>query len=137
MSLEAEPLGQAGQHARVAPRAAPEAMVEADHDLARVQAGQQHVLHERLGLDRRQLAGEGQHDGGVHARLRDEPEPLVERGDRRRRPVGLEDLRRMAVEGAGQRDVILGASARDSGAEDRAVGEMDAVEDAQRDRRRP
>ena len=137
MGLEAELLGQVGQQAGVPPGATAEAVVEADDDLARAQAAHQHVLHEGLGLDRRQLTGEGQHDGGAHARLGDQPQPLVQRGDGRRRAVGLQDLGRVTIERAGQGREAPGPGAGDGGAEDRAVGEMDAVEDAQRDRRRP
>ena len=133
VGAEAEPDAQRLEQLRVAARAAAEAVVEADHDGARLEPPDEHVAHERLGLHRRHVPREGHDDGRVDARLGDEREPLLEARQREGRPRGLEHLERVRVERTGERHEPVPPRLAHGGREDRAVAEMDAVEDAERD----
>src|SRR5205807_2113099 len=133
---EAEPPAQVAQHVGVAASASPEPMVEADDDLLRGKPVDQHVFHERLGLDGGQFAREVQHDGAVHAAGADERQALVERRDGQWCAVRLQHLQRVRLEGARQRGRARGARVSDRGTKNRPVAEMDAIEDAEGDRAR-
>src|SRR5262249_34227215 len=52
-------------------------------------------------------------------------------------PTGLQDLQRIGLERARERRRTGGTRVSDGRTEDRAMAEMDAVEDAQSDRARP
>src|SRR5439155_1153173 len=133
---ETEPPPQVAEQIGVATRATAEPVVEADDDLARGEPVHEDVLHERLRLDGGQLAREVEDDGAVHAAGGDELEPLVERRDQLRRAAGLEHLEGMWLKGTRQRRRAGGARVGDGRAEDDAMAEMDAVEDAEGDRAR-
>jgi hypothetical protein len=110
-----------------------EAMIEPDHDLARLQGLHEGVLDERLGLDRGDRPRESHHHGGVHPGLADQLEPLVERRDGKRRAIGLEHFHRMTIERARHRAEPGLPRPRHRRTQDGAMAPVNAVEGAERD----
>src|SRR5262245_48859760 len=125
--------GELLQELGIAAGALAEAVIEPDHDLARLQGLHEGVLDECLGLDRRDRPREGHHHGGVDPGLADELEPLVERRDGKRRAIGLEYFHRMLIERARHRAEPGLPSPRHRHTQDGSMAQVNAVEGAERD----
>ena len=95
--------GEGREQLGVAARPAPETVIETDDDLTGAEPAEHDVLDEGLGLHRRSSGVNGITTVAVDPGLGDQREPLLQRGDRRGRPLGLEHLHRLGIERAGER----------------------------------
>jgi len=111
-----EPGRQAPPGAARLPRAHGRSVVEANDDLAARRRWRTTSFTTPRAL-RRPARGERQHDGSSRRPCRDEVEPLVERGDRRRRPPAAESPSDAARTWQANGDETSLTSARHGGAE--------------------
>ena len=137
MSTKSERTGQCLEEPDVAAGATAEPVIEPDDDLPRLEPADQDVLHERLRLDRGDGRRERDHHGRVDPGLRDQLQPFLERRDRKRRTVGLEDFHRVPVERAGERTQPAPLRQGHGCPQDGAMAKVNAVEGAERDGARP
>jgi hypothetical protein len=109
-----------------------EGVIEAHDDLLGAKRAREHVGHEGLGLHAREFEREGDDQRRIGAQAVHPPKVVLEGGDGQRRPLRPKHARRVRVESANGRGQTEGAAPLDGCCNELRVGEMDAVEGAQR-----
>ncbi len=128
--LEAEPLAELGQQLDVARRLVAEGEVLADHDLRRVQPLHQHLVHELLGRQARDLSGERQHAEHLDAELFGQLGAAPQGGQLRRMTTRAHHLGRVRVEGHQHTGDVAAARLLHRVRDQLLMPPMHAVEDA-------
>ncbi len=115
----------------------PEGEAAAEVDLARLEPLVHHVAQEVFGRDARELAREADDDGLLDAEHAERLDLLVEGLEERRRGLRVQHRAGVRVEGDDGRHAACGARALDDAADDELVAEVQPVEHAERQHRRP
>jgi hypothetical protein len=132
---EAERAPESFEQGHVAGRAVPEPEVVADHDRRRVQRLDQHIVHERIGVEPGERRRERHHAERIHTELLDQLGLADRLGQHRRMRARADHLGRVRVERHHHRLQTEVAGAFHGVPDDRLVAAVHTVEDADRHHR--